>query len=401
MLFLDKALETIRSVLPEVHEHLEAAEDRITQWQEALRQLSSNVPLYREWASQHASIRGSVPMETSWGSSFVKTSDLDFNSLEDQRSWAEQVLEGVTTAAVDGSHMDASDILDLGLGVVQVAWFVNRHHRGGDYEKHVNVQVVFDGDLRSDQPRSAFYQLTRFEAEMAKAKELVCSLQGTAPLPPVVFIDGTLIPSFAELATPEVRQGYVAPVVELLEASERYRVPVVAYIDRSWARDVLDALATLLGLQPKAPPVSDAETFNSLLAQLGARTIAFGCRRRGILQSFTFRGRDYSTGVAFVYMRVNSSLPVRIEFPSWVVDEAEAVAPANSNLVDYIAQITLAEAIVGDGYPWPLASADAAAALTAKDRAFFLELLQREMANWGIELLPTRKTVSKYQRRIW
>lgn len=402
MLFRDKARATIREHLSAVQLHLRTAEDRIAQWRELILWASLGEP-FDAWMNRSAELAGAAPLERVPGPiPLVASPQMQWSSLEEQRSWAADTLIGVTTAAVDGSHMAVSDTFDLEMAVIQVAWFVNRHLPRGSFEKKVEFRILFSEDtVPGDERLGPNYTLERFTHEMNKAKDLVEKLAGLDP-PPVVFIDGTIIPSFAELATPEEKRRFVEPSVELLAASEKARVPIVAYIDRSWARDVVEALSALSGMKPKAPPVSDAQVLSGILSHIGERTAAFRCQRQGILQSFNYRGQDYSREVAFLYMRVNSGLPVRIEFPAWIVrHQAIPGRGDDHSLVQYLADVVLAEAIVGNGYPWPLATADAAAALTAQDRALFLQILQEEAARAGIGLGLPRKAVSKYQRRVW
>jgi hypothetical protein len=365
--------------------------------------MASSGQMLDDWMNGYQGQGGAVPIEKlSSPPHLVVAAPAKWTNLEEQRAWAEEILIGITTAAVDGSHMAVSDTFDLEMAAIQVAWFVNRHQPGCSFKKQVQLDIRFSEDIApSDHGSALDYSLERFTAEMERARQLVEELSGQDP-PAVVFIDGTIIPSFAELMSAEERLRYIQPCVELLAASEQALVPVVAYIDRSWARDLLEALAAISGLKPKAPPVSDAQVLADILTQLGQRTTAFRCLRRGVLQNFRWKGRDYSSEVAFLYMRVNSGLPVRIEFPAWIVNAPPVpTGRGNISMVTYLSQIVLAEAIVGNGYPWPLASADAAAALTAQDRALFMQILQSEASAAGLYFSLPSKVVSKYHRRIW
>ncbi len=404
MLFAVLARNAVRRYLEKLQNHLITVEDSLTEWRECFAAASAG-GLLEAWLRDAERVPGAAPLEAVDEAPYLTYDmNLQWSSLEDQRAWAEETLRGVTTAAVDGSHMTV-DVFDVQLGAVQVAWFINRHMPGGSFEKQVELYPILTEETDPGEARPASnYPLERWKAEMDRARRLVEGLAGQQP-PSVVFVDGTIIPSFAELASDDERRSYIEASVELVATSKATRVPVVAYIDRSWARDLVDALAYISGKgnRSKLPPLSDPQVMAGILQRIGQRTAAFRCQRTGkVLQGFVYKGQDYSREVAFLYLRVSSGLPVRIEFPAWAVTAPPVpTRRGERKLVDYIAEITLAEAIVGEGYPWPLASADAAAALTAKDRAYFAQILQEEAEAFGIRLSTPRKAASKYHRRVW
>ena len=58
-----------------------------------------------------------------------------------------------------------------------------------------------------------------------------------------------------------------------------------------------------------------------------------------------------------------------------------------------------AEVVVGNGYPYILESADAAAVITARDRSAFYAIFQKFAEDEAFELKISQKAVSKNRRR--
>src|SRR5438128_4279089 len=67
---------------------------------------------------------------------------------------------------------------------------------------------------------------------------------------PVVFFDGSLVVSFALTMPSPYRERYIAAAVALLRTSEEQRVPLIGYIDTSYARDLITMLRRLDMMQP-------------------------------------------------------------------------------------------------------------------------------------------------------
>ena len=70
---------------------------------------------------------------------------------------------------------------------------------------------------------------------------------------PVVFFDGSLVVSFALTMPSPYRERYIAAAVSLLHTSEELRVPLIGYIDTSYARDMITMLRRLDTMQPDSP----------------------------------------------------------------------------------------------------------------------------------------------------
>jgi hypothetical protein len=314
---------------------------------------------------------------------------------EEARAWAAERLFDRLTFAADGSQIQPMPDVSVPVAAAQVGWFENPHNPDIPYVKDVRVEVlppdrvfVERGGLSvfSDQAVS----LRRFELEVEVLCEWMDAHAGVRPVP-VAFFDGSLVVSFAERFEPGARAVYVRSAVRLLEVSERSRVPIVGYVDNSRARD----LATMLGLLQdlgRGESVTDASLLASAM-RWGDRTPAWLCDREGILSEYSAEGGEEPMGdrLAFAYLRTSAGHPpARLEFPRWVVEEGR---------VEDVVEVVRAEAVVGNGYPYALETADAVAVITAEDRRRFYRLFEAFAEKHHIRLRVASKMQSKLRRR--
>jgi hypothetical protein len=82
--------------------------------------------------------------------------------------------------------------------------------------------------------------------------------------------------------------------------------------------------------------------------------------------------------------------PVRVEMPRWMVEDGVA---------EDALCLVRAEAVVGNGYPWALETADALAVLRMEDRERFLQLFEQFARQYGLGMQRTTKMQSKLMRR--
>lgn len=340
-----------------------------------------------------------------------------FATHEDARAWAER-LRGVTTFAVDGSQLPPWRDASLPVALAQAGLFENPHQPPQPYIKDVTLRLITPEELAGDEPEvsdarasadtgysSRFVQLRRFELEVetviermehhrARREALATSGQ---PYPLVVaFYDGSLIVSFALKAPPPYRERYVSAARRLLATSARCRVPLVAYIDTSYARDMLAMVRTLAGpttLLPETRGLSDPALWSGEL-EWGDRTPAFLSARYDLARmGYDESGGEEGDGeVGFIYFQAALDRPpARIEFPRWILD---------AGLLDEVMDVVRAEIIAGTGYPYPIEAADAVAVISARDRAEFYALFQTFAEREGLRLSFSRKALSKSRRRI-
>jgi hypothetical protein len=205
---------------------------------------------------------------------------------------------------------------------------------------------------------------------------------------PLCFFDGSFIVSFAGHMQPSRGHVYVDQVRELLACSAKTRVPLVAFVDRSYSRDLVSLIDVLAGSYERLT-LSDAALLQPLLPNWGDRSPLFVCARADEL---SLDGRaDFYRDVAFTYVHLNQGrTPARVELPRWLVEEGRA---------EEILHLVRAECIVGAGYPYAVETADQLAVISQQDRERFYLLFEQFLARDGVALVGTRKAASKAVRR--
>lgn len=304
---------------------------------------------------------GAIPSQE-----FLEYSDLvvrfphRWNSHESARRWAYHTLYQKTSFAADGSQILPSDTLTIPIAAVQIAWFENPHTNEGTFTKQTSFEILPPQDLTSgEQISEQMVNLRRFQLELEKLCEFMHNYKGKST--PVVFLDGSLVISFAERWHSDQRKLFIEPIIKLLDTAEESSIPIVGYVDSTYACDLTVMLRTINRSYPERSPVHDAHLFRHL--NWGDRTIFFTCCREG-LHSFAKHRR----GVGFVYLKTSQSLPARLDIPVWVYERG---------FLDYVIDIVRAEVVVGTGYPYALSAARSAAAITAKDRQDFYRLCRQ------------------------
>ncbi len=332
-----------------------------------------------------------------------------FSNHAQAREWAE-CIEGVTTIAVDGSQLQPSRDISIPVALIQVGFFANPHFRGRPYVKDVKMEVLTpdeimevsreeDADFNSYPYSETQVTLRRFELEVETIRELMeryaRSRRPDDPVySPLVFFDGSLVVSFALTMPSPYRERYIQGAVSLLQASETYRVPLIGYIDTSYARDIIIMLRQLDSNQEQHEPIlKDTKNVHDALLwrgrlQWGDRTPAMLCARGDVLEEYG----EYREQVAFCYLQTSISRPpARLEFPRWMLD---------TGVLEPIMDVVRAEVIAGSsGYPYAIETADAVAVISAPDRRDFYAQFQDFLERQGITLTFSRKSVSKGIRR--
>jgi len=319
-----------------------------------------------------------------------------WNNHAEARAWACETLLGHTTCAVDGSQIPPYAGFSIPVAAVQVAWFENHHAREGNYVKDAEISILTPEELRveavgdrADQKINA----KRFECEVGKLCQLIEKLasEPQAQLPVALF-DSSLVISFADRLQEPMRERHINAMLKLLQCAEQSGIPLVGYVDSSDARDLTRMIGNCFGLA-EAHEVHDAELVNPLL-KWGDRTPLFQCKRGSADMNRTsvlevFESQQQSIG--FVYMKTGGQTPpARLEIPMWIYERG---------LLDQVVDIVRAEVVVGNGYPYVIEAADAAAVITPRDREIFYALFQQFAKEQGIELRVSQKAASKARRR--
>ncbi len=312
----------------------------------------------------------------------------------ESRTWAFNVLLDRPVLAVDGSQIMPTKDVWPPVAAIQIGWFINEHRTGGSYTKDVLFDVLAPDELEEaddsgstgDFP-SQQVNCLRFVRECEKLCELMTQYaDAEQQAKPLCFFDGSFIISFAgKLPNAD---AYTRAVRQLLDCSERYRVPLVGFVDRSFSHDV-GALIETVQDAPDVIPMNDASLLADYLPRWGDRSPFFVCARADELSKW---GKaDFYEDVVFTYMRLTADRPpARIEMPRWVLEAGRA---------DEIADLVRAECVVGGGYPYAVETADAVAVISQQDRQRFYAYYQQILRDAGMNLQQTRKALSKQSRR--
>ena len=323
---------------------------------------------------------------------------------EEARAWAADALRGRTTFAADGSQIYPGREVSLPVAAAQIASFENPHTADGVYTKEAHFKIITPGELQEsgrvyDSPEQVVNS-RRFELEAAALRDFVerrRGWQGRGERAPVAFLDGTLLFSpFRKGSEDTFSKRQAAAAAGLVAASREARVPVVGYVDHSYAPDLCRALEVFY---PDAAQTGayDAQILRAparegaapLLAAWGDRTVFWPCRRPALSADFYDEGGNPLVG--FVYLQTTAGgNPARVEVPVWVYE---------AGLLEDVLDAVRAECAVGNGYPYALETADAAARMTTRDREQFLRVMQDFADEHRLDFRISRKPWSKSRRR--
>lgn len=361
---------------------------QLQQYRAVLTHLSAQgeANLSQQLANRSIGIGAKILESLSRANKGVISSNLVWQNREQSLAWVRDRLTGITTFAVDGSQIYPGKDLSIPVALVQIGWFENLHLPTGGYEKNVIVDVMTPSDLQtshSGEPVDRRVNMRRFQME---TQQLVQYMKAhTNQQDCLVFLDGSLIATFAEAFDPKSRQFYLECVLELLRTSTVCRVPLVAYIDTSYAQDLTGMLQQVFDL-PESNAIHDAQLIGKFM-EWGDRTPLFLCQRSGILSDYAEQ-RDQ---IAFTYLKTTrEGNPARLEMPVWMFE---------AGLVDRVLDWVRGEVIIGGGYPYVIETADQTAVLQADDRQAFFRILQDWAERENLDLRFSRKMVSKVRRR--
>ncbi|TVQ05633.1 MAG: DNA double-strand break repair nuclease NurA [Leptolyngbya sp. DLM2.Bin27] len=308
-----------------------------------------------------------------------------WTNREQSTQWVQTVLQDITTFAVDGSQISPGKDISIPIALLQIGWFENPHSATRPYQKDVRVDLMTPAELGPNpaQPVERRVNIRRFQMEVARLVEYINACP--EPERTLVFFDGALVVTFAEAFDSESQTAYVQSILSLLEASDRRRVPLVGYVDTSYAHDLTGMLHHAYGLEA-TEGIHDAQLLAPLM-KWGDRTAVFQCDRGGILDQYD----TYADQIAFTYLKTTrDGYPARLEMPRWMW--------ATGQMSQYLNWVR-GEVIVGGGYPYSIETADQTAVLQGQDKHLFLRVLQDWAEREAINLRLSRKMVSKQRRR--
>ena len=327
-----------------------------------------------------------------------------WRSHEEARRWALEALRGRVTFAADGSQVFPGREASLPVAAVQVASFENPHTPEGHYTKGVRFEVITPNQLLGgrgdyDSPEQVV-ALRRFEAEARAVCDFLERRRGwraRGERPPVAFFDNTLLVASLRKGTDRhLSQRMADALARLILLSRDSEVPVVGYVDHSYAHDIHGLLRALDKDLPEANAY-DAQILRArpaggarpALAGWGDRTVFWHCQRPNLAEAFFDEGGRPLVG--FVYLQTTADAhPARLDIPAWVHE---------AGLVEEVVDSVRAECVVGNGYPYAIEAADEAAVMTARDREQFLRVVQDFAAQHSLDFRLSRKALSKGRRR--
>jgi hypothetical protein len=349
---------------------------------------------------------GAIPSsELESAGSIVVPFGKTWRTHEEARRWAIKTLESRVTFAADGSQLVPGRDVSLPVAAVQVALFENAHTRGGQYRKEARFRVVSPQELLEgyDDRSNAdtIVSLNRFRLEVEVLCEWIESKRGwqeRGERTPVGFFDGTLMISIA-LPKTKLQDAYVDTIVNLVKLSSDARVPIIGFVDQSYARDLVWLLDTLdkEATSTRSRSLFDAQLLHAspeneppILHGWGDRTIFCYCVRKNSSEAF----RDAETGqplVGFSYLQTTGkSAPARLDVPVWIYE---------AGLLDDVVDTVRAECVSGLGYPYAIEAADEAALIRGSDREQFLRAVQEFAERERLPFDVSRKAASKVRRR--
>src|SRR5215204_1958577 len=327
-----------------------------------------------------------------------------WRSHEEARRWALEALRDRVTFAADGSQVFPGRDASLPVAAVQIASFENPHSPEGRYFKDVHFEVLTPeqllgrrGDYESPEQVVA---LRRFEIEARAVCDFLERRSGwraRGERAPVAFFDNTLLVASLRKGTDRhLSQRMADALAELINVSRQTEVPVVGYVDHSYAHDIGGLLAALHEDLPGSNAY-DAQILRARgggagappLAAWGDRTVFFHTRRPNLAEAFF--DEEGAPLVGFVYLQTTADgHPARLDIPAWVHE---------AGLVEEVADAVRAECVVGNGYPYAIEAADQAALMTGRDRQQFLRVVQDFAAEHRLDFHVSRKALSKGRRR--
>ncbi|MBC7795315.1 MAG: DNA double-strand break repair nuclease NurA [Pyrinomonadaceae bacterium] len=320
---------------------------------------------------------------------------------EEARNWALEILLNRVTFAADASQILPGREISLPVAAIQVGAFENPHSANVEYKKFAKFILIppnelLESDLSDEKPISTetIVGFKRFEAEVETIKTFLESKKGwqnRGERAPLAFFDGTLLISIS-LPRTTIQNQFINKIVELVDVSRETKVPLIGFVDNSYARDLiglLDATNTNL-LHQRSQSLYDEQLLGVETLKLwGERTAFFYCQRRGL--SDFFSDADGNPKVGFVYLQTTGNGgAARIDVPSWIYE---------NGLLSEVLDSVCAECVIGLGYPYSLETADATAVITAKDREVFLRALQDFAIRENLNFRVANKRISKSRRR--
>jgi len=308
-----------------------------------------------------------------------------------EQAWCEETLRGKFIVSVDGSQIYPEGHLRFACAVVNVGSVSYLYGDPVQYHGTSRPRLLVaddlltnDGSMQRLLSKEAL-DIERLKAEVQHASEL---LEFAKPRESFLFMDGPLIYSFLDPRPDPSKRRVVENLLKLLELCDKKKAYIVGYLASSRSADWVNSLRYTI-LCDRIPTackqcivdckgmknvacypligITDASIYGSVLAP-GERSSAFTVQRK-ILSFYKSSTCDYREKISATYIKLAGGEVVRLEFPyfEWMSDED----------LERIHAVTLAQSILGFGYPYVLIRAHEKAVITMPEREGFYDILDR------------------------
>ncbi len=345
-----------------------------------------------------------------------------FKDLQQIKLWSGKTLSNTISIGVDGSQINFDHHVSPQVAMVQTGYLVSL---GGDPNSTKKTSKAYSESIpRIYGPRDlaelndasfgigdetainywrwmqetkigiCLAEVSRGHSPSCTACEYIegCKIQDIdlnvdTSIPVVLFIDGSLIPSFL-LKLKKLAEKYVRRTRVLLKRCQELNVPVVGAIAHSGGNEISSLIlksqyGSIRDQRLKALIPSDPKIFHSHLKQFGDRSPLFKSNRK-ILKQFE------EQSIGFFYLRSALGVPMRLEMPTSITEKNQS-----SDMLNTTWKIILAQSGIGRGYPYVLERSHEHAVLKYRDRDQFYHLLRIVLQKYGYDVIRSPKALRK------
>lgn len=328
-----------------------------------------------------------------------------FLNLPEMINWAKKNLLQKTVVASDGSQIYSSQEYSIPVALIHVARCRNDHSIEKKYSKDTLIRILSPEELlleESGRKKKTFSQepvdCIRFKMECDLLTQEMEIIKNEIPkINQAYFImDGSLILSFLDRSNPKIQEVHLQSLKNAIAESRKTKYPLIGYVDSSRAKDVVNMVAYLSPLNLKSINyISDSTVIEKYFREnleinmkFGDRTCSFICdRNEPVYKKYP---SEIKQGIAFFYIKLNSEQLARVEFPDYILN--------NEEIIDELANIIIAESIIGQGYPHIIDQVHHAAVIHAKERSKFYRLFQKFCMDEKLQFRIFNKARSKQRR---
>ncbi len=354
--------------------------------------------------SQKSNPCGAIPSKEYKNGLYIPFPEI-FLNLPEMITWAKKILFNKTVVATDGSQIYTSQEYSIPVALIHVACCRNDHSIEKKYSKNTTIKILSPEELlleESGRKRKIFSQepvdCERFKMEcdlLTKEMELV---ENNIPKINQAYfiIDGSLILSFIDRFNPKIQEGHLQSLKNTITKSRKTKYPLIGYVDSSRAKDVVNMIASLSPMNIRSINyISDSTVIEKYIRNIlgnnmkfGDRTCSFICDRNDPV--YKKYPSEIGQKIAFFYIKLNSEQLVRVEFPDSILNKEERI--------DELANIIIAESIIGQGYPHIIDQVHHAAVIHAKERSKFYRVFQKFCMDEELQFRIFNKARSKQRR---